>query len=320
MTDLTAGQSKQPGKPGNVTASDGHTYHKSATANATEAPTSGSTKSAAESTAESNTGLSEEEIDFITVIDMHWGVHGELLTPEQAELVYSIPVDTFNDCWRSDLVKAALNERGISLKKQLPDLAGDAPIIPEWRRVNLTPEQLVTANVMCDLYDTRNDRKKLADLGVTSTRYNAWLRQPEFQKYLQGRAESLVQGALHEAGLALVDKVKSGDIKAIAYLHEYTGKFSLHVNGDGTNGAVTAESVRTLIQSIIEIIVEEVDDSELGDRISQRIGGLITARTTANALVNSLGEEAIRVPEIATGRVITPEIETLMNSGVGSDT
>jgi hypothetical protein len=186
------------------TAADGHKYHKSATANSTEAPTSGVTQTAAESTKAALTRLSEVEIDFITVLDMHWGVTGELITAEQAEEKYRIPVGVFEQCMKKQYLLDALAERGITAKIDLADAE-------QWRHATLTPEQLLVANTMLDLIDTRNDRKKLNDLGVSSAKYNAWLRQPEFRAYLQGRAESLLGASQHEALLALVDRVRSGD-------------------------------------------------------------------------------------------------------------
>jgi hypothetical protein len=190
----------------------------------------------------------------------------------------------------------ALAERGITAKIDLADAE-------QWRHATLTPEQLLVANTMLDLIDTRNDRKKLNDLGVSSAKYNAWLRQPEFRAYLQGRAESLLGASQHEALLALVDRVRSGDSKAIELYWEYTGKFIRNNSSGNSIQGISSETVTGLVQSIIEIIVEEVEDPVLGARIS-----------------DGMTPERIIVPEIAPDRVITPEIEALMQQGVGSDT
>lgn len=298
-----------------VTGQSGAEYHKSASANATEAPTSGSTQSAAQSTKAALVRLTEVEIDFVTMLDMHWGTTGELLSSEQALERFGLPVGVYNQCMTKQYVLDALAERGVTARIEVAELEN-------WRHATLTPEQLLVANTMLDLIDTRNDRKKLNDLGVTTARYNNWLRQPEFRAYLQGRAESLIGASQHEALLALVDRMRSGDTKAIELYWEYTGKFikSGGNSGGSSTGAISAETVTGLVQSIIEIIVEEVDDPILGARISDRLGKLIQARSAATQLVNGMTPERVIVPEIMPDREITPEIEALMNAGVGSDT
>jgi len=327
-----------------ITAADGHVYNKSSSANAKVAPTSGSTQSAEEQASNSATklggaaGFNEEDLDFVTIVDMHWGVTGVLLTAPVGQDRYGIPIDTYITCMKKPKVKRALAERGISLKsleQASPNSTGE--LIPQqpdrsWRDASLTPAQLIVANTMLDLIDTRNDRKKLQDLGVSSSTYNNWLRQPEFQKYLRDRAESLIGASQHEAALAMIDKVKSGDPKMIEFFYEYTGKFSRRADtsvlSGAASGSLNSENVTSLIQSIIEIIVEEVDDPAVGARISDRMRGLISARNTANELVSSLNPSPINplqptpviIPEVAQSREITPDIKALMDSGIGSDT
>jgi hypothetical protein len=46
----------------------------------------------------------------------------------------------------------------------------------------LTEEQLTAANVMLDLRDNRSQKKKLADFGVPTQKWEAWLRDPGFSK------------------------------------------------------------------------------------------------------------------------------------------
>lgn len=297
--------------PGIHVAADGHTYHKSSSANATVAPTSGATTGADEQAKKQLAKLTTDELDFVTLLDMHWGTTGTLLSKEIARDKYDVSVQDYLKYISSPKVKAAAVERGINFRDHditEPEL--------KWTHHTLSPKQLIVANTMLDILDTRNDRKKLQDLGIDSKVYQAWLRDPNFSGYLRERAEALLGASHHEAYLAMVDKVRSGDQRMIEYYHEFTGRFSRRPNSDGTIGAFDHASAAMLIQNIIEIIVEEVQDAETGQRISNRLQTLMTARATTNALMRN---ETITQPEVMPGREITPAIEALMNTGVGME-
>lgn len=310
MNDLTDPDLPKPAKPktSKVVAEDGHVYSKSSSANATVAPTSGITQGAAEQVAAKAGKLSEEELDFVTLVDMYWGTQGELMSPAVG-VEKGIPEADYYRLIGQQAVIEALTERGVSFNAINEEL-------PEWRRGTLTPIQLIVANVMLDLTDTRNDRKKLQDLNIHGHTWNAWLRQPEFRNYLQARAESLFNASHHEAYLSLVDKVRSGDINAIKLYWEFTGKFTSKADG---GAGLTADSARQLIQSIIEIIIEEVDDPEVGAKIAERLKGLMVARQTADSLISAPTVTQVTQPEVMPDREITPEIEAMMYTGVGRE-
>lgn len=294
-------------------AKDGHEYHLSATANATVAPTNQATLD----NATKGKGLDPDQQEFLTCLDYEWNMQGRL-DPDQIKSEYGFPDDLWYAYTHNPAMLEALKLRGIPTKGLNPPSNDSGPVgslIPPQPKFSakLTPIQLVVANTLLDLEDTRSVKKKLQDAGCTTTQYNAWMRDEEFRHYLQTRAEQLVGTDLkHEALLALADRVKNGDMKAIEYYHEFTGQY---VRQSQSNSA--GPDINVLLTRVIEIIIDEVDDLETAERISEKLKGLITAGQVAHALTNP--SDRIVTPTIAKPREITPEVQVLMSKGVGYD-
>lgn len=302
--------------PQKKTAADGHEYHLSATANATVAPTNQHTLD----NATKAKGLSAEEQEFLTILDYEWNMLGQL-NPEQIQEDYGIPANLWQTYTHNQDMLSALKLRGVPTAGLNPDpkeskaVGSLSPTQPEQPKftAKLTPIQLVVANSLLDLEDTRSTKKKLQDVGCTTTQYNAWMRNPEFSGYLQHRAEQLLGSDIkHEALLALADRVKSGDMKAIEYYNEMTGRYVRQSQNPNAGPDLQSTIVR-----IIEIIVDEVHDPEAVQRIADRLKGLITGTQVAHALTNP--SDAIEIPTVAKPRELTPEVQQLMQRGVGYD-
>lgn len=291
-------------KPGYKVAADGHVYHKSATANATTAPTNEATKENASKTK----GLSPAQVEFVTVLDYEWHLKGNI-NPDALKAEYGYEDDEWEALSESSVVHAALQERGINVKT----IAPDAEVVKAAGRSKLSAIQLIVANSMLDLVDTRPPKKKLADLNVSPYQYQSWMKDPEFSKYLHERAEGLLTDVSHEVMLSLIDKAMSGDMKAISYYHEITGRFVQQTTSNTGQGS--SHDLQQMIVRIIEIIVDEVDDFDTATRISERLKGLVMGHTIANAAVGT--SEAIEQPEIAAPRNMTPRAVEMMKRGVG---
>lgn len=289
--------------PKKVVAADGHEYHKSATANATTAPTNEATIANAEKTK----GLSSEEAEFVTIVDYEWnlpsGFKFEVFSKE-----YGYTDDEVKTFVSKPEIVQALAERGILIKRVLGNDVQEASKVAK-----LTPLQLIAANVLMDLTDTRSNKKKLADLGVTPYQYNNWLNQAEFKHYLQQRAEGLLGNVQHEAMVALIDQVMSGNLKAIEYYHEITGRYT-RAAASNQGGGSQAE-MQNLIIRVVEIIQDEVSDMNEALRIADRLKGLATGMQVAGVLP----APEIITPEVAEGREITPKVKELMDQGLGYD-
>lgn len=298
--------------PQKVTAADGHVYHKSATANASTAPTNEHTVKMATKTQ----GLSQDQIDFVTIIHYEYSLQRQIPTADFLLEEYGYEQAELETYFTDKSCVAALEERGITINaKQL------APVGIELRleaakaskhAPKLTPLQLVVANMLLDLSDNRSESKKLKDCGVTTSKFNMWLKDPEFAGYLKDRAEGMLGETHHEALLALMDKVRAGDTKALSMYFEMTGRFVSQTSSNA--GATSSHDLQGIIIRIIEIILDEVDDPAVAVRISERLKSLATGAQVAGVLSTP---DPVVVPEIAAARTITPEVQDLMNKGVG---
>jgi hypothetical protein len=262
----------------------------------TEAPTNAGTYSALSEQLKP-TKLSEKELDFVTLLDMHWGMYGNIPSADKAEELYSIKPATFRQLLSKPHVRTAIEERGITFRSDTD----------KWRQRALTPLQLLVANSMIDIIDQRSDKKKLQDLGVDTKTYNAWLRDPVFRDYLATRAESMIEGHEHEIYLALIDKIRSGDIKAIQFWYAVTGRF------DNAKPTPDVINLPALLTRILEIILDEVDSPEIRSRISDKLMGL----GQANALSTQLIEGAQQPPEIEPAKPMPDDLRLMLATGKG---
>lgn len=311
--------------PKKIVAKDGHTYHKSATANASTAPTNEHTVQNATQPKTEGVHLTPDELDFITVVCYHYGLTG-FPSKEFLHENYYYPLEETEARFKSKHIRAALMERGVEFDSaHLYDVVNETPVeaedapspFPKKAPPPLTPLQLIVANKLLDLSDQKSESKKLRDCGVTTHRFQTWLRDPNFAGYLRDRTENMLGEYQHEAMLSLIDQVRSGNMKAIQYYHEMTGRYITQTaKNAGTTGAF---DVKILLIRLIEILEDEIDDNALAARIGERIRGLVSANQTANALMELPTHEVV-VPEVATPREITPEIQDMMNKGLGYQT
>lgn len=283
-----------------VIAADGHTYDKSATANATTAPTNQATIDKAQ-----QKHLTSEQIQFVTICDYEFNLGN--LTDERLIKEYGYERAEVESLFGDELVTAALLERGIDVSKLRA---------PTEKHAKLSPLQLIAANRLLDLTDSRSDKKKLQDIGISTLQYTAWLADPEFTMYLRERAEGLLGSSQHEILLALMDKVKSRDTAAIKLALEVTGR---HVSPTGTNSSGSSQyDVSSIVTRVVEIIIDEVEDKATAMRIAERIQGLVIGAQVAGTMAMPSKPEVV-VPEIAAPREITPEVKVMMDKGLGYD-
>lgn len=271
--------------------------------NTTEAPTNANTR------ANILPKVSEIDLDFITLIDQHWSLTGEIPTAEKAHDLWGFSLNEFTSLLSKASVIMALEERGINLSRIVTLDSDDSP---QWRKSSLTPTQLIVANALLDLTDQRSDKKKLQDLGVTTGQYQRWLKDPVFNSYLRERAEGLLGDSQHEASLALLDKVKAGDLAALKFYMEYTGRFLSSTDKGQSNGTAINQDFTALMVRIIEIITEEAD-GPTAFRIAQRL----KEATAIHKMAIDISAAEIVVPDVAPMRILTSEMKQLAGNTGG---
>ena len=135
----------------------------------------------------------------------------------------------------------------------------------------LLPEQLAAANVILDFSDTRSQKKKLEELGVTTQRYAGWLKQERFQRYMRQRAEALLGETQHEAHTSLLRNVQRGDLNSIKLYYEMTGRWSSKTVGD--------LNVEFILVKVVEAVQKYVKDPVAIQQIAAELGALVGTGT-----------------------------------------
>jgi Helix-turn-helix of insertion element transposase len=180
--------------------------------------------------------LTTLEDELVTYCEQYALLNGELPSVEKLSAVLLAPESTVELALSKSEVRNALDRRGVLLQT------------PGYR---LSAEQLAVANTILDFTDGRSEKRKLDDLGVSSAKYQAWLSQPAFQSYIKQRSENLLGNTQHVAHTALVDSVRSGDVQAIKYYNELTGRFS--------SKSVGEMNVQYFMAKVLEVIQRHCD-------------------------------------------------------------
>ena len=193
--------------------------------------------------------LNEKERNIISYCEQQWFLQGVLPTPETLCDKFKMTHRTINTFLEKEEVKQSFDARGI------PTISGR----------DLTPEQITALNTMLNVYDRRSERKKLQDMGIDPRKWDAWRRDPKVQEYMANRTEQILSGALPDAHLALVERVRNGDLGALKFYYEMTGRYT------GQNSAL---DIRDLLNKVFEVISMHVKDPQALTAIAGGILGL----------------------------------------------
>ncbi len=88
----------------------------------------------------------------------------------------------------------------------------------------LTPHQLYVANVLLNQHDRRSLREKLKDAKITSQKFNAWVNDEKFAKYLQKRIEYTFNTSDWQVKQSLLNNASDGDTAAQKLYFQLTGQ------------------------------------------------------------------------------------------------
>ena len=130
---------------------------------------------------------------------------------------------------------------------------------------------------MMNLSDTRSNRKKLADMGISAEQWNGWKQQPAVQQYMLNVSERQLSDSIPDAHMALLDRVSSGDISALKFYYEITGRYT------GQNGGMDP---RMLVNRIFDVIAKHVTDPVILNSISTEFLTLLNLDQAAKVVTN----------------------------------
>lgn len=114
----------------------------------------------------------------------------------------------------TDTYRKDMHERGISVETDLE--VGDTR--------GLTAEQIAVISHLSDTTITKGIPSRLRDLGIKPATYRAWLQQKPFADAIKAMAGDALSNAIPMAEVMLSAQAGAGDLRAIKFLFEVTGR------------------------------------------------------------------------------------------------
>lgn len=138
--------------------------------------------------------------------------------------------------------------------------------LPTYRTVDayLEPAFITACHRILNFRDKRSDTAKLKEIGVTTARWNNWLKRKTYFDYYKVHADKIFdEELLVETKRGLATLVGNADLSAIKYVDERTGVYRSN-NGNNT------EVIAVVIQAIMSILARTVEASVI-NQISMEI-------------------------------------------------
>lgn len=173
------------------------------------------------------------ESQMVSFCETEWFLKGVLPTPETLSVKFDKTPKAITEFLDREEVRKSFNSRGI------PIIAGR----------DLDPQQITMINEILNLHDTRSERKKLSDANISARQWEGWKKDPRVRQYMTRRAEDILNGAIPDAHLALVERVRAGDMGALKFYYEMTGRYT------GQNAQLDP---KVLVTRIFDIIAKHV--------------------------------------------------------------
>ena len=215
--------------------------------------------------------LSENQVEALTYIEQCYFLQGDMPADEKLADVIGVGISTVKSWWKNDSFQTVLRAKGLPVEDRISGKSREV----------LLPEQLAVANKVLNLQDRRSLREKLEESGITSQKYQAWRRDPVFQRYMQKRAESMFSSGSDAAYVNLMKNVEGGSLDAAKLFFEMTGIY---------NPKISVElNVDTVMAGVIEIIQRRVKDPATMEAIALDIEALISGQP-AREIVESVIE------------------------------
>ena len=167
--------------------------------------------------------LSQKQKLNIEILSYGQAIKDEIYT---ADVIYNLWPTDLSERWRADIrpsvtaiqqyqftpeYRSGMAKRGIEVNANVSEL---------------TQEQLACISVLTDYTDRRGVTSKLKALGISSSVYRGWLKQWPFNDAIRRIAAQGLSEAVPMAETALAEKAANGNINALKYLFEVTGRYN----------------------------------------------------------------------------------------------
>lgn len=195
-------------------------------------------------------GLPVTGPDFRTVVGAAYQLHlTNDLSADAIKRITRVPPKIVDVIFNSEAFKTAIELRGVELDSAY-----------------LTPEQDLTIQLLSDPTLKGGLTSRLRAAGVPFAKYRAWLKNPVFKDRINRLQSGVLKELEGDMLVALGEKATSGDLRAIEFAFEVTGKHN--------PAKQEAINLQEAIVQIIDILQQEIKDPELLARIGFRLSGI----------------------------------------------
>lgn len=146
-------------------------------------------------------------------------------------------------------------------------MAMDETGIPFRKAKGLNGHQHFALMILTDPNDKRPFHERLKQIGVTSTMYRAWLKNPIFASFLTTFMNNALQDHETAAHLSLMNKVDRGDVRALELYYAMTGIYDPQSRQE--------RDIQTVLTAVVEIIQRNVTDQSVLANIAEEIQTLM---------------------------------------------
>ncbi len=171
------------------------------------------------------------------------------LTKEQVELI-----------WASSKFQKSLESRGIASTKN----------------PNLTLRQETFLQAYLNPLNLKTPQVLAKQMKITAIELDGWMRQKEFAKAMSAKAQDNLEKYLPMADQALGQLVQQGDMKAITFLNQLTGRFDAN-----KQNSIDIVSVMMKVQ---DVILRHVRDPEVKRNIARELIAIANGQSPLSAL------------------------------------
>jgi len=234
--------------------------------------------------------LDETERRIVAVIEENWMGYARLTSPRTIAESFSISEIAASKLLQRENVREALNSRGI----------------PQIEGAGLSPDQVTAINVVVNPIDTRSRTKKLQEMSISPSKWSGWLKQPNFKEFLAQRSTDLLNDAIPEAHMALVDNVMRGDFQSIKFLYEMTGHYDSNKSG---------VDIPSFLNRVFDIISEHVKNPQVLLAIANELQGL-----AGGGNLNSSRPPEVVQGELTQGEVISDNLAEHLDLSINKPT
>lgn len=204
----------------------------------------------------------EDEDNLVTYLEVsYWLNTGYPTFPELLE----------ETAFGEDYLRTTLNRltdrlQSRGLPKYVLPPTKDNPLYSGWT-YKFDPRFVMAVNIVTNVTDKRTKAAKLNEVGVAMAEWDAWLTNLEYYQYYQNLVEIRWNQVDETAKLQIIRSIESGDLPAIKYYHEYTGKFSPSTQIQVNMGVVIARVIETLTRFVEPAKLDEIASALTSEKI-----------------------------------------------------